>query len=123
MSPQAPSRRPTPRGSCVPAASHLRIALDRAPFRDPGFPVIANATAEPVHDAARARRLLTDQLTAPVRWVDCVVKAAALAGDGARFIEIGPGNVLAGLVRRIVPGANVVALGTADQVEQFLEAA
>ena len=107
----------------APAASHLRIALDRAPFRDPGFPVIANATAEPVHDAARARRLLTDQLTAPVRWVDCVVKAAALAGDGARFIEIGPGNVLAGLVRRIVPGANVVALGTADQVEQFLEAA
>ena len=76
-----------------------------------------------MHDAARARRLLTDQLTTPVRWVDCVRNAAALAGDGARFIEIGPGNVLAGLVKRIVAGANVVSLGTADEVEKFLEAA
>jgi len=107
----------------APAASRLRIALDRAPFGDPGFPVIANATAEPVHDAARARRLLTEQLTTPVRWVECVLKAAALAGDGARFIEIGPGNVLAGLVKRIVPGAGVVSLGTAAEVATFLEAA
>ena len=104
------------------AANHLRLALDHAQFRDPAFPVIANATAEPVHDAARARRLLTDQLTAPVRWVECVLKAAALAGDGARFIEIGPGNVLAGLVKRIVPGANVVSVGTADEVARFLDA-
>jgi len=107
----------------APAASHLRIALDRAPFHDPGFPVIANATAEPVHDAARARRLLIQQLTTPVRWVDCVLKAAVLAGDGARFIEIGPGNVLAGLVKRIVPGASVVSVGTAAEVATFLEAA
>jgi [acyl-carrier-protein] S-malonyltransferase len=105
------------------AANQLRLALDRAPFQDPAFPVIANATGEPVRDAARARRLLADQLTTPVRWVDCMQKAAALAGEGARFIEIGPGNVLAGLLTRIVPGANVVSLGTADEVTKFLEAA
>jgi [acyl-carrier-protein] S-malonyltransferase len=106
-----------------PAASHLRVALERAPFRDPAFPVIANVTAEPVHDAARARRLLADQLTAPVRWVDCMRRAAELAGEGARFIEIGPGTVLAGLVTRSVPGAQVVSLGTAHEVAKFLEAA
>jgi [acyl-carrier-protein] S-malonyltransferase len=85
--------------------------------------VIANATAEPVRDATRARRLLADQLTAPVRWVSCMQRAVELAGAGARFIEAGPGNVLAGLLRRIVPGASVISLGTADDVATFLGAA
>jgi len=107
----------------APAANYLRVALEHAPFRDPAFPVIANATAEPVRDARGARRLLADQLTAPVRWVGCMQRAAELGGAGARFIEIGPGNVLAGLLRRIVPGANVTSLGTADEVATFLEAA
>jgi [acyl-carrier-protein] S-malonyltransferase len=106
----------------APAANALRLALDKAEFGEPAFPVIANATAEAVKDAARARRTLSDQLTAPVRWVECMQHAARLAGEGARFIEIGPGTVLAGLLRRIVPGANVVSLGTAGEVAQFLEA-
>ncbi len=106
----------------APAASALRVALDKADFGDVAFPVVANATAEIVKDAARARRTLVDQLTAPVRWVECMQRAAELAGEGARFIEIGPGTVLAGLVRRIVPGAHVVSLGTAAEVTQFLEA-
>ncbi len=107
----------------APAANNLRVALEHAPFRDPAFPVIANATAEPVRDATRARRLLADQLTAPVRWVTCMQRAAELAGPDARFIEVGPGNVLAALLRRIVPGANVTSVGTADEVARFLEAA
>lgn len=107
----------------APAANHLQLALERAPFSDPAFPVIANATAEAVKDASRARRLLGDQLTAPVRWVECMQHAARLGGEGARFVEIGPGAVLAGLLKRIVPGANVVSLGTADEVTKFLEAA
>ncbi len=106
----------------APAANALRLALDKADFGEPAFPVIANATAEAVKDAARARRTLADQLTAPVRWVECMQRAAEIAGEAARFIEIGPGAVLAGLLRRIVPGANVTSLGTAAEVAQFLEA-
>lgn len=106
----------------APAANALRLALDKADFAEPAFPVVANATAEAVKDAARARRTLSDQLTAPVRWVECMQHAARLAGEGARFIEIGPGQVLAGLLRRIVPGATVVSLGTAAEVQQFMEA-
>jgi malonyl CoA-acyl carrier protein transacylase len=49
--------------------------------------------------------------------------AARVGGAGARFIEIGPGAVLAGLLKRIVPEANVVSLGTADEVARFMEAA
>jgi len=107
----------------APAASRLRAVLDKAPFVEPRFPVIANATAEPVTTAARARRLLVDQLTAPVRWVECVEHAARVAGEGARFIEIGPGAVLAGLLKRIIPEANVVSVGTADELTRFMEAA
>ncbi|MGH7537249.1 MAG: ACP S-malonyltransferase, partial [Gemmatimonadales bacterium] len=106
----------------APAANALRLALDKAEFSDPAFPVIANATAEAVKDAARARRTLADQLTTPVRWVECMQRAAEQAGDGARFIEIGPGAVLAGLLRRIVPRANVISLGSADEIAAFLEA-
>ena len=107
----------------APAANALRAALERAPFRDPTFPVVANATAEPVRDAGRARTLLTDQLTAPVRWVACMQRAVELAGASARFVEIGPGSVLAALLRRIAPSASVTSLGTADEVAKFLEAA
>jgi [acyl-carrier-protein] S-malonyltransferase len=107
----------------APAQNHLQLALERAEFRDPAFPVVANATAEAVKDAGRARRLLSDQLTAAVRWVECMEHAARMGGEGARFVEIGPGAVLAGLLKRIVPEANVVSLGTADEVTKFMEAA
>ena len=105
----------------APAAAALRAALDKAEFAEPAFPIVANATAETVKNAARARRTLADQLTAPVRWVQCMQTAAQLAGEGVRFVEIGPGGVLAGLLRRIVPGAEVVSLGSAAEVTAFLE--
>jgi len=106
-----------------PAKNQLQVALERAEFAEPTFPVIANATAEAVKDAARARRLLSDQLTAAVRWVECMQHAARIGGNGARFVEIGPGTVLGGLLKRIVPEANVVSLGTAEEVTKFMEAA
>jgi [acyl-carrier-protein] S-malonyltransferase len=107
----------------APAANRLRFALDKARFGEPKFPVIANATAEAVTTAARARRLLVDQLTAPVRWIECVEHAARIAGDDTLFIEIGPGSVLAGLLKRIIPEAKVLSVGTAAALAQFLEAA
>lgn len=102
-----------------PAVAGLVEALGKAPFKDPAVPVIANATATATTTAADARRLLAEQLTAPVRWVGCMEAAARLA-TSVTFVEIGPGNVLSGLVKRIVPGANTMALGTADEVEKFL---
>jgi len=105
-----------------PAANSFRVALERAPFTEAAFPIVANATAEAVKDPTRARRLLSDQLTSPVRWIECMQNAAKLAGDAAWFVEIGPGNVLAGLLKRIVGGANVVSLGSADEVSKFLDA-
>jgi len=105
------------------AQDGLRTLLEQVPFQDPAFPVVANANAEPVRTASDARRLLARQLTAPVRWVECVKRLWADAGGAAAtFLEIGPGTVLAGLVKRIVPGARAVSIGSADDVEKFLAA-
>jgi len=104
----------------APAVDGLREALSDATFADSAFPVIANASGEAVRTGVDAKRLLADQLTAPVRWVACMQAAVGLA-PGATFIEIGPGNVLSGLLKRIVPGAPAVTLGTADEVERFLQ--
>jgi [acyl-carrier-protein] S-malonyltransferase len=103
----------------APAVDGLLEALTGATFGDPVFPVIANASAEAIRSGLDAKRLLADQLTAPVRWVACMQAAAALC-PGATFIEVGPGAVLSGLLKRIVPGSKTVTLGTADEVEKFL---
>jgi [acyl-carrier-protein] S-malonyltransferase len=103
----------------APAVDGLHDSLRDVDFGDPAFPVVANASGQPVRTGLDAKRLLLDQLTAPVRWVACMQAAAELA-PGATFLELGPGGVLAGLLKRIVPGATAVTLGTADEVEEFL---
>lgn len=103
-----------------PAVSGLTEALASVAMTEPLIPVVANASATLVTSAAEARRRLAEQLTVPVRWVECVKRAAAVA-PGATFVEVGPGSVLSGLVRRILPEAKTVTLGTADEVEQFLK--
>lgn len=103
----------------APAVAGLEAALAAARFADPAFPIVANASAEPVRTAPRAVRLLAEQLTAPVRWIECVQAASALAPE-ATFIELGPGGVLSGLLRKIIPGVRGLTLGTAAEVEAFL---
>jgi [acyl-carrier-protein] S-malonyltransferase len=104
----------------APAVDGLRAALAEATFVEGAFPVIANASAQPIRTGTDAKRLLADQLTAPVRWVGCMQEAARLA-PGARFVEIGPGSVLSGLLKKIVPATSSITLGTAAEVEKFLE--
>lgn len=102
-----------------PAAPGLAAVLTAAAFTAPKFPVVANATATPVTTVEEARRSLIEQLTSPVRWVECVQRLAQMA-PGPRFIEIGPGNVLGGLLKRILPEPSYLSLGTAAEVAKFL---
>jgi [acyl-carrier-protein] S-malonyltransferase len=101
------------------ARGGLECALGDAPMRDPEFPVYANVTAEPVRTASDARRLLLEQLTAPVAWTRLVERLARDYPD-ALYVEMGPGNVLAGLVKKIAPSVQTATCGTAAEVEQLL---
>jgi [acyl-carrier-protein] S-malonyltransferase len=77
-------------------------------------------TAEAVTDAARAQTLLLEQLTSPVRWTE-EVRALAQRYPNALYVEMGPGAVLTGLVKKIAPSVRTATCGTATEVESLLE--
>jgi [acyl-carrier-protein] S-malonyltransferase len=82
-----------------PAEERLAPELRALPAVDPRIPVVANADAEPKRDAASAIEALIRQVSAPVLWEDVVRR---LIAEGARtFVELGPGTVLSGLIRKI----------------------
>ncbi|MGQ4272777.1 ACP S-malonyltransferase [Terrihabitans sp. B22-R8] len=101
----------------APAADIMREALASATINPPKVPVVANMTAEAVTDPETIRRLLVEQVTGTVRWRESV---AYMATNGVtRFIELGAGKVLAGLVKRIADGATAQSVGTSDDVAAF----
>ena len=91
-----------------PARIKLEAAIAATPFSRPRYPVYQNATALPAQDPELIKTNLIAQLTAPVRWTQSV---RLMASDGAaRFVECGPGNVLQGLVKKIVKEVETGAL-------------
>jgi [acyl-carrier-protein] S-malonyltransferase len=84
-------------------------------MRPPRFPVISNVTGEEVKTLPEIRRTLQDQVMATVRWVDCMETLLEKCGCNF-FIELGPGNVLAGLLRRISRGVEVISVGDSASV-------
>jgi len=100
------------------AETELAAHLQGVRFCDPRFPVVSNVTAEPVSDGALARDLLIHQLTAPVRWVASM--RTILSAGVERFIELGPGSVLSGLLKRIDGSRRAQTIGTSTEVEAFI---
>jgi [acyl-carrier-protein] S-malonyltransferase len=88
------------------AAEGMRHALARVEFRDPAVPLLANADARPLVTAEACRAELVDHLTTGVDWI-AAVEAMTAAGV-TTFVEVGPGRVLSGLVRRIAPDARIL---------------
>jgi [acyl-carrier-protein] S-malonyltransferase len=86
----------------------------------PRFPVISNVTGEAVKTLPEIRQTLQDQVTATVRWVDCMETLLEDCGCNF-FIELGPGNVLAGLLQRISKGVDVISVGDAESVHKCAE--
>lgn len=87
----------------APAADAFAEAVAATPFSEPAVPIIGNIQARPLQTVADIRQELVDQLTASVRWTASIQAMAALGG--ARFVEVGPGDVLTGLMKRILPDA------------------
>ena len=97
------------------AAEPLREALSEKPPRAASVPLVANASAEPIQQPDQLARELVEQVCAPVRWSESLERLSAMGCN--RFLELGPGSVLAGLVRRTLPGARVASFGAPSDLE------
>lgn len=102
-----------------PAADKLQAALNEVEFQTASCPVWQNATAEASCEPAVLKANLAAQLTAPVRWEESFAAMAQAVGDTA-FLEPAPGRVLAGLARKIAPGARVLNLHEAAALDSLL---
>ncbi|UCH33518.1 MAG: ACP S-malonyltransferase [Armatimonadota bacterium] len=101
----------------APAAERFAEALGEVKVFDPAPPAAANATGDWVRSAAEVRAAAAAQMTSPVLWENCVGR---LLDQGIRrFYEVGPGNVLAGLMRRIEPGAEVIPAGDDESLRRI----
>ena len=103
-----------------PAQDRLEQDLRALVVSDPGIPVVANLDAEPKRDAAAAVSALVDQVTAPVRWEQVVRRLASEGVD--TYVEVGPGSVLSGLIKRIDSGARLLSVEDPDGVDQAVAA-
>jgi [acyl-carrier-protein] S-malonyltransferase len=100
------------------AAERLRPALERVKFTEPTAPFMSTVTAR-IETAKRAGPLLVEQLTAPVRFTQA---AQALVREGVNtFVEVGPGNVLSGLVKRIDRNAKTISVSTPESLDKLEE--
>jgi [acyl-carrier-protein] S-malonyltransferase len=101
-----------------PAEDRLAPELRALQTHDPAFPVVANVDAQPKRTATEAIEALVRQVSSPVRWEDVVKR---LIADGARtFVELGPGAVLAGLIKKIDRSVTVVSVEDANGLEAAL---
>ncbi len=103
-----------------PAEERLAELIDIAPWSDLAIPWFNNVTAEPIRDATLARETLKRQITAPVLWTRIVEGLVAHGVD--RFVEIGPGRILAGLIRRTLKTIPCVSINQVEALETFLNA-
>jgi len=102
-----------------PAADAMAEALAEATIAPPRAPLVANVTARPVMDPNAIRRLLVEQVTGRVRWRESIAWLASDDGGVDRFAEVGVGKVLTGMLKRIAPEAQGVALNTPADLEAF----
>lgn len=102
----------------ISAQEKFKPELDKTNFYEPKFPVYANVTAKPVNGIPEIKSKLYEQITAPVRWDETMRN---MIDDGIEeFYEIGPGNVLQGLLKRINPDVNRFGINKFEDVEKYL---
>jgi [acyl-carrier-protein] S-malonyltransferase len=102
-----------------PVQARLAVAMEELSLADPDVPIVSNASGELARTAPEVRRALIDQIASAVRWVDCVqtLRSAGVA----LFVELGPGRVLTGLMRRIDRQAEVTAADSEAKLSDVID--
>ena len=101
-----------------PAEERLRPVLDEADFKDLWVALVSNVDASPIGTATAVRNALLRQVASPVRWVESVQKMVSMGVK--RFVEVGPGNVLTGLIKRIDSSVELINVSDVPSLEAFL---
>jgi [acyl-carrier-protein] S-malonyltransferase len=102
-----------------PAEERLKPVLDAAPFKDLWVSLISNVDASPIGTAHAVRNALVRQVVSPVRWVESIEHM--VAKGVRRFVEIGPGSVLTGLIKRIDSSVELINVSDVASIEAFVE--
>ncbi len=100
------------------AAQRFAAAVAAAPVRQASAPVVANVTAQPIVTVSDIRKEMVEQLTSPVRWTASV--QYMVEHGASSFLEVGPKDVLSGLIKRIAPSAGASSVGDAASLAKFL---
>jgi [acyl-carrier-protein] S-malonyltransferase len=104
-----------------PVQREMAEMMDKLTWKDPTVPVVANASGAVLHTGEEVCQALVAQIASPVLWVQCV---QTLVGEGCtKFLELGPGRVLGGLVRQIEPDVELFAADSPEKLEQFAQSA
>ncbi|MEJ2470285.1 MAG: ACP S-malonyltransferase [Desulfuromonadales bacterium] len=103
----------------IPAGERLAAVLSDVAFSEMALPVVSNVEAAPNQDASRLRELLVKQVSAPVRWEETITCMANLGVD--RYVEIGPGKVLSGLVKRMVKDCTIQNVQNMDDISSLAD--
>jgi len=104
----------------TPAADAMRSVIDDASFTNPTIPIVANLSAGYVETADGARAGLVAQIDHPVRWHESMERLVADGFD--TFIEVGHGNVLSGLLKRLAPDATILSAASPDDIDKCVQA-
>ena len=102
----------------APAAERLAPLLDEAGFKDLWVALVSNVDASPIGTATAVRNALLRQVASPVRWIESVERMIAMGVK--RFVEIGPGKVLTGMIKRIDPNVELVNISDVASLEAYL---
>ncbi|MEA2336738.1 MAG: [acyl-carrier-protein] S-malonyltransferase [Thermoanaerobaculia bacterium] len=102
-----------------PAEERLKPLLDSAHFKDLWMSLVSNVDASPIGTATAVRNALVRQVASPVRWVESVQKMITMGVK--RFVEVGPGNVLTGLIKRIDSSVELINVSDVPSIEKFVE--
>ena len=101
-----------------PAANIMEDKINNIEFKDPVYKIINNVTAKAETSSKEIKRLLIEQIFSTVKWRESIIK---MSSDGVRnFIEIGPGKVLTGMVKRTAQGANCFSINSIADIKNLI---
>lgn len=99
------------------AATNMKSKIENVSFNKPNYEIIANVTSSPVNDPTEIKKLLVEQIYSKVRWRESILYMANQ--NITEYLEIGPGKVLTGLVKRILPSANSSSINSIEDIKNI----